>query len=138
MLPTDHHEMTASNKRRWFEKKVSPVVDKIVGTSSAPPAPDMNVMIQHKGTLYHVAISAENAGKTIQLKLNGDIIQINVPAQKENVQEEMEDDVQKYSTSIVRVAIDFMVFCEVIKAGDINMISILMKRFIPLFIGLSS
>ncbi|XP_052236745.1 uncharacterized protein LOC127848363 [Dreissena polymorpha] len=95
MLPTDLQEMTASNKRRWFEKKVSPVVDKIVGTSSAPPAPDMNVTIKHKGTLYHVAISAENAGKTIQLKLNGDIIQINVPAQKENVQEEVEDDVQE-------------------------------------------
>ncbi|KAH3811881.1 hypothetical protein DPMN_140298 [Dreissena polymorpha] len=72
------------------------------------------------------------------MSFSGNIIQINVPAQKENVQEPMKDDVQKYSTSIVRVAIDFMVFCEVIKARDINMISILMKRFIPLFIGLSS
>ncbi|KAH3832248.1 hypothetical protein DPMN_105529 [Dreissena polymorpha] len=105
---------------------------------NAPPAPDTNVLVRHKGTLYHVAIPAENAGKTIQLKLNGDIIQINVPAQNENVQEEMEDYVQKFNTSIVRVAIDFIVFCEVIKEGDMNMISILMKRFIPPFIGLSA
>jgi hypothetical protein len=69
--------------------------------------------------------------------ISGDNIQINVPAQVENV-EEIEDDVQKYSIGLSRVAVDFILFCEVIKAGDINMITVLMKRFIPLFIGLSS
>ncbi|KAH3708419.1 hypothetical protein DPMN_067869 [Dreissena polymorpha] len=33
---------------------------------------------------------------------------------------------------------DFIMFNDAIKSGDIDMITILMKRFIPLFIGLSS
>ena len=51
---------------------------------------------------------------------SGENIQINVPLQVETV-EEIEDDVQKYSLSLIRVAMDFMLFCEVIKAGDIKM-----------------
>ncbi|KAH3834318.1 hypothetical protein DPMN_107641 [Dreissena polymorpha] len=33
---------------------------------------------------------------------------------------------------------DFIMFNDAIKSGDIDMITILMKRFIPLFVGLSS
>ncbi|WAR09365.1 LOW QUALITY PROTEIN: hypothetical protein MAR_019323, partial [Mya arenaria] len=126
-----------SQQKKLVGKKVSPIIDTIMCTYSAPH--DTQVLIRHKGISYHVTIPAENAGKTIELQLNELLLStgINVPTQVENV-EEIEDDVQKYSISLSRVARYFILFCEAIKASDINMITVVMKRFIPLFIGLSS
>lgn len=71
MLPVDLQDMTSASKKSWLEKKVSPIIDKIMCTYSAPH--DTQVVIEHKGSSYHVTIPAENAGKTIQLQLNGNL-----------------------------------------------------------------
>lgn len=71
MLPADLQDMTSASKKNWLEKKVSPIIDKIMCTFSAPR--DIQFLVTHKGSSYHVTIPAENTGKTIQLQLNGNL-----------------------------------------------------------------
>ena len=49
-----------------------------------------------------------------------------------------DDQLYTYSMSLLRAAMDFVLFSDIIESGDIEMTTIMIKRFIPLFVGLSS
>ena len=50
----------------------------------------------------------------------------------------VDDDIYNYSLSFLRVAMDLLQFEDLVKSGDIDRLTIVMKRLCPTFIGLTS
>lgn len=65
-------------------------------------------------------------------------VRIDVPPEARSPVYIIGDDVYNYSLSFLRASMDLMLLHYVIKAGDTDRLTVLMKRFIPLFIGLTS
>ena len=63
---------------------------------------------------------------------------VSIPVPGEVPPPVVEDDVYNYSLSFLRVAMDLLQFDDVVKAGDIDRLTIVMKRLCPTFIGLTS
>lgn len=76
--------------------------------------------------------------KPFYFLISGEPVLIKVPVQEEGPGDPSGDDLYTYSVGLLRVAMDFLVFQYTIKSGDIDTMTILLKRFIPLFIGLAS
>ena len=68
--------------------------------------------------------------------LLGQMVKIAVPGDEQPPS--MDDDIHNYSLSFVRAAMDFLQLDDLIKAGDIDRLTLIMKRLIPTFIGLTS
>jgi len=67
----------------------------------------------------------------------GDLVLLRVPTDGEP-DDTPDDELYAYSLSLIRLLVDFLVFDQAIRSGNIEIITIMMKRCIPLFIGLSS
>ena len=63
-------------------------------------------------------------------------MRIDVPGECQ--QPQPSDDLHNYSLSFLRASIDLLQLDDLIKAGDIQRLSIIMKRLVPTFIGLTS
>ena len=66
MVPNDGD---GQEKSTWLAGITQPMADLLLTKYSAPR--DKSVLVQFKGKKYAVKIQAEDAGKTLELKLNG-------------------------------------------------------------------
>ncbi|XP_052236206.1 uncharacterized protein LOC127847989 [Dreissena polymorpha] len=131
LVPEEVKTSNTKGKKQWLQEQVTKVVDTLFCPYSAPK--DAKIYLRRSGHLYCVTVPSKDVGKTIDLIINGEAVRIRVPEDCKT--DEAEDGVFSYSLGIVRVAMDFIMFNDAIKSGDIDMITILMKRFIPLFTG---
>lgn len=136
LMPTDLNTLNRKQKSDWLGNLIQPMVDTIFRQYTAPQK-YVSVSLQYKGILYKVKIPPENIGKTVQIKLNGDLVLLRVPTDCEP-DDTPDDELYAYSLSLIRLLVDFLVFDQAIRSGHIDIITIMMKRFIPLFVGLSS
>ena len=70
--------------------------------------------------------------------ISAEPVLIKVPVQEEGPGDPSGDDLYMYSVGLLIIAMDFLVFQYTIKSGDIDTMTILLKRLIPLFIDLAS
>ncbi|XP_053405618.1 uncharacterized protein LOC123556242 isoform X2 [Mercenaria mercenaria] len=123
-------------KQKWLDDKVKSIVDLVF--REIKPRKDVRIFINHRGTTYAANIPASHVGQTVSIPINGETLQIEVPLPVDGPLDPQEDDVYKYSLSFLRVALDFMLLYHVIKSGDIDTLTLLLKRFIALFVALTS
>ena len=63
---------------------------------------------------------------------------VRIPVPGEEMPPLVDDDIYNYSLSFLRVAMDLLQFDDLVKSGDIDRLTIVMKRLCPTFIGLTS
>ena len=63
---------------------------------------------------------------------------VRIPVPGEEMPPLVDDDINNYFLSFLRVAMDLLQFDDLVKSGDIDRLTIVMKRLCPTFIGLTS
>ena len=63
---------------------------------------------------------------------------VRIPVPGEEMPPLVDDDIYNYSLSFLRVTMDLLQFDDLVKSGDIDRLTIVMKRLCPTFIGLTS
>lgn len=69
--------------------------------------------------------------KLITFYFSGEFIKIAVPSPVSEPLDQQDDDVYKYSISFLRVALEFLLLDDIIKSGDIDSLTLMLKRLIP-------
>ena len=129
---------TSEKKLDWLLATVQPITDAIFKPFAALNNTGINVkIVLDDGTDHTVTLPSEMAGKTCEIQIESMKVKIQVPGQDESV-DESDDDLYKYNMAFVRSMIDFMALQDCIKYGDIDKLTIIIKRLIPLFAGLHS
>lgn len=134
-LPEHIKMWKTAKKNEWLDHFVEPVVDTIMNIYKAPVMSDVEIRVLYKGGLYMIKVPTSSRGKPIDVNIN---VRIDVPPEARSPVYIIGDDVYNYSLSFLRASMDLMLLHYVIKAGDTDRLTVLMKRFIPLFIGLTS
>ena len=137
-LPQNLQFWTSQKKLEWLMASVQPIADAVFKPFAAVNNADINVKIVFDdGSDHLVTLPSEMAGKTCEVLIDSMKVKIEVPGQDESF-EECDDDLYNYNMAFVRSMIEFMALQYCIKYGDIDKLTIVIKRLIPLFAGLHS
>ena len=132
------HIKVWSNKKKldWIVSHLAPLIDDLYVDFSPPSTVNIRVMLQYGGNLHELVFPPELAGtqQAIIIGENAHFIQIPGPMSPPKPNDEL----RNYSLSYLRAMLDFIVFDSVIRAGDVDRLVPMLKRFIPLFVGLTS
>ena len=123
-------------KLAWLMELLQPVIDELYVEVKSPSTENITVFLNHHNRTYKLSFPPQLAGQVHNVTVDNTIIRINVP--RPTVPPKPDDELFNYSLGYLRSMMDFIVFDKVIDAGDVDRLAPVMKRFIPLFIGLTS
>ena len=129
---------TSQKKLDWLLTTIEPITDAIFKPFAAPNNAGITLkIVLEDGVDHTVTLPSEMAGKTCECHIGSVKVKIHVPGQDESI-DKVDDDLYNYNMAFVRSMIDFMALQDCIKYGDIDKLTIIIKRLIPLFAGLHS
>ena len=103
----------------------------------AIPKDDIRMEFQTGGRSYVTSVPPTMAGMMCSVKVDSVSLNMKVPGHDESLPV-VTDNLFQYNISFLRLMMDFKVLDECIHNGDINMLTVITKRLIPLFAGLHS
>ena len=132
------HIKVWSNKKKldWLVTHLTPFVDDLY-TEFSPPSTEKIRMILEIGENRHELVFPPELASTQQVIIDeGTPYIFQVPGRVSPPKPD--DELRNYAQSYIRAMMDFVVFDSIIHAGDVDRLAPMLKRFIPLFVGLTS
>lgn len=128
---------TSDKKLNWLLTYLRPMVDSLYLPFPAPNMNDVPLDVWVANTLYKLRVPAAHRGKDIEMTVCGHVIRFSVPKEHDPV-EVSTDKLRKTSLGFMRAMLDFMMLDDIIHTGDIDRLTVSLKRLLPLFVGLHS
>lgn len=132
--------MTWSNqkKQEWLFNHLKPMVDHIYVPYRAPSMDPVPVHVHYGGVLYDLRMPPNMRGEVYEMQVEpGVSLRIPIPSEPSPVAD-TSDEVYNTNIAFVRSMMDFVVLDSIIGAGDVTRLSAILKRLLPLFVGLHS
>ena len=135
----EHIKLWSNPKKlEWLLQLVDPLVTKLFLPFKEPSMEKIPVSFILNEQVVQLEVPAKMQGKTLDVVLDNNILEIPVPTRDIPVVQDTDDELGNYTHGFLRSMMDFIVLGDIIAAGDINRLTPMLKRLIPLFVGLSS
>ena len=132
-----HIKMWSNEKKlQWIMSLIDPMLDDLYVEVNTPSTDDIAVGVVLGDVVHHLTFPPDMAGQMHSVVYDNSCITFRIPGPAPPVKPD--DELCNYSTSYLRAMMDFIVFDRIIRAGDVDRLAPMLKRFIPTFIGLSS
>jgi hypothetical protein len=135
--PKQVKKWSLSKKKEWLLQYVQPIVQAIFIPYRAPISDNIELEVESGDQTYILQIPPEYIGKTFECVIDEVHLNVEIPGEQESIQK-TDDDLFNYSISYLRAIVDFALLHRCIKDGNIDQLTVVCKRLIPLFAGLHS
>ena len=137
-LPPHIRSWAGEKKLEWLLELIKPVVDDLYLPYTVPNMEPVKVAVRHLDKVYHLTLPPELQGKNYHIVVPGGVkLVIPVPSDAE-VFPPTQDEVHDYNLAYMRAMLDFVILDNIVRAGDIERLPAILKRLLPLFVGLTS
>ena len=128
---------TLKKKLDWLLRLLQPVTEELFKEFDKPSLDNITMHVDFGGSVQNVTFPAAMRGQTVTIRVNNILYQVAVPTLPRKVHHR-NDELVNSSLGFLRLMMDFLVFNDIIHAGDITRLPAILKRLCPTFIGLTS